>query len=174
MNICRECPGRATVRGLCGRCYQRNLRNGTLQTRKWSSRAGIPKRIQKLWANIQTRCTNPNVRSYRFYGGRGVQNRLSMEDLIFLWDRDHADLLSQPSIDRIDSAGHYVIENCRFIEMAVNRGLSKMPLGLCWVCNQRLRRERSFRCEECRGKRFCKVCHAETVGHRWYCANHRR
>jgi hypothetical protein len=38
-----------------------------------------------------------------------------------LWFRDNAFLMKQPSIDRINTYGHYCYDNCRYIEMQDNR-----------------------------------------------------
>lgn len=81
----------------------------------------LEKRILKLINNINSRCNNDKDVKYKFYGGKGIKNFLNLEDIIYLWKRDSAEKMKQPSIDRIDSNGHYRIENCRFIEMSENR-----------------------------------------------------
>lgn len=78
-------------------------------------------KLQKLWFNMKSRCENPRDLKYRFYGGRGIKLKLEKSDLVFLWKRDRAHKLKQASIDRIDSNGHYELNNCRFIEMDQNR-----------------------------------------------------
>lgn len=54
------------------------------------------------------------------YGKHGIKNYLTKEDVKFLWDRDHAELMKNPSIDRVNPAGDYTIENSRFIELTEN------------------------------------------------------
>src|SRR3990167_6551535 len=75
----------------------------------------------KTLCNIRHRCNNQNDSKYRYYGGKGIRTLLTMEDLRMLWERDNASKMEQPSIDRVDSNGHYTLENCRFIEMKANR-----------------------------------------------------
>jgi hypothetical protein len=57
-----------------------------------------------------------------------------MDDLEFLWNRDNASQMDRPSIDRIDSKGHYVLTNCRFIELLDNirrkRGVGKLNMEI--------------------------------------------
>lgn len=73
-----------------------------------------------VWRNINTRCTNPNAINYKRYGGKGIRNYLSCNDVKFLWQKYHADDLSRPSIDRIDSTCHYTLNNSQFIELSEN------------------------------------------------------
>ena len=77
--------------------------------------------LARLWANLQHRCGNPDDKKYKNYGGKGIKIRMNKNDLIFLWNRDKAHMMKQPSIDRINSNGHYEIKNCRFVEMRENR-----------------------------------------------------
>lgn len=78
-------------------------------------------KITKLLKNIKYRCNNLKDKKYKYYGGKGIKCFLSREDLILLWERDKADNLKQPSIDRKDGNSHYEFNNCQFIEMAENR-----------------------------------------------------
>lgn len=71
---------------------------------------------------IQERCNNINCQSYKDYGGRGIKNYLTKEQLKELWFRDKAWLLNEPSIDRIDNDGDYIYWNCQYIELQINRG----------------------------------------------------
>jgi len=83
-----------------------------------------------LWYDINKRCNNSNASNYKYYGYKGIKNLLSQDDVKFLWFRDKAYEMKKPSIDRIDSNGHYCLENCRFIEMKENisRAFSKPVL----------------------------------------------
>jgi hypothetical protein len=69
---------------------------------------------------INQRCYNPNNKSYKYYGGKGIKCCLSIEDLKYLWDRDKGFLLTYPSMDRKDSNGDYTVENCQWIEQYDN------------------------------------------------------
>lgn len=72
----------------------------------------------QMWIN--TKCNNSNRNDYKYYGGKRIKNLLSLEELKILWDRDNADNMNKPSIDRIDSNDNYEYDNCRFIEMNDN------------------------------------------------------
>jgi len=74
--------------------------------------------------DARKRCTNNKNSHYKYYGGRGITCSLSVKEIKFLWFRDKAYLLEQPSIDRINNDGNYTVDNCRFIEMKENTALS--------------------------------------------------
>jgi len=69
---------------------------------------------------INQRCNNKKCKDYYRYGGRGIKNYLTKEEIKFLWFRDKAYEMKQATIDRINNDGHYELSNCRFIENLVN------------------------------------------------------
>ena len=70
--------------------------------------------------SIKVRCNNKNNHKYPVYGGRGIKCLITAEELKIIWFRDKAYLMKNPSIDRIDNDGNYTLDNCQFIEMAIN------------------------------------------------------
>lgn len=75
---------------------------------------------QKTLQYIKQRCNNPNHKSYKYYGGRGIKNFLTKDDIKYLWFRDKAYLMEKPSIDRKDNDGNYIFYNCQYIEFVQN------------------------------------------------------
>ena len=75
----------------------------------------------KTLQNIRQRCYYKLDKKYKYYGDKGIECFVTMKDLKYLWFRDKAYLMKQPSIDRINGKKHYSLNNCQFIEMAVNR-----------------------------------------------------
>jgi hypothetical protein len=74
----------------------------------------------KTYAHIQNRCYNIKHSHYKSYGAKGIKNFLRHADLKVLWLRDNAFAMDRPSIDRIDRAKNYTLDNCRYIEYADN------------------------------------------------------
>jgi len=80
--------------------------------------------------DAKNRCTNANNVRYKNYGGRGIQFLLTRSEIEKLWHRSKAHLMKKPSIDRKDNDGHYIYENCRFIELSENSSRPKSKLGV--------------------------------------------
>ena len=72
---------------------------------------------RKTLYGIRSRCRDPK----HPYCRRGIKNFLSMIDIEYLWKRDRAWELKEPSIDRKDPSKNYTLDNCQYIEMAENR-----------------------------------------------------
>ena len=62
------------------------------------------------------------------YANRNFINTIVTRDLKFLWFRDKAYLMKEPSIDRINNKIGYQLSNCRFIENSLNKSLGNRIL----------------------------------------------
>lgn len=80
----------------------------------------LQERMKGILKSMKSRCENPSNPAYCYYGGRGIKCLITKDDLAYLWNRDNADLLKKPSVDRIDNNGNYCVSNCRFIESSLN------------------------------------------------------
>ena len=106
------------------------LPGATLKTRAETKREYY---LKYPWAKTRTyikkRCCQKNSSHYKYYGGRGIECRITSSELKELWFRDKAHLLEIPSIDRINPDGHYELNNCRYMEKSENRGTAKRKLN---------------------------------------------
>ena len=69
-------------------------------------------RIYRIWVNMVQRCTNPKVRVYKYYGGRGITFQDSWKE----FDKFYADMGEPPTdqhtLERQDVDQGYTKENC--------------------------------------------------------------
>lgn len=94
-----------------------------------------PTRLYRIWAGMKTRCTNPNYKQWKDYGGRGITidaEWLSFDK--FLEDMGasyelHVSLFGEKdtTLDRIKNDERYCKKNCRWATAAEqarsNRGV---------------------------------------------------
>lgn len=78
-------------------------------------------RLRALLRTIKQRCYDPRHSSYKWYGGKGIKNFLTLKQLRILWRRDGAAEMLKPSIDRRESNDDYTFENCFFNELGHNQ-----------------------------------------------------
>lgn len=99
----------------CG-CFQSEARSKTHSTHMESK-----SRLYRIWRHIKSRCLNPNVCHYRYYGGRGIsicQEWLNSYEEFAKWALSNG-YSEGLSIDRIDVNGNYEPSNCRWTNAKV-------------------------------------------------------
>lgn len=84
------------------------------------------KRLRGVYEGIKERCYNPNAKSYKYYGARGIcvcDLWLNSYAEFHDWAIENGYVEDAPrgkcTIDRIDCAGNYEPDNCRWVDMKV-------------------------------------------------------
>jgi hypothetical protein len=71
-------------------------------------------RIYRIWCNMKSRCTNPNIRSYKNYGANGIDVCKRWESFDLFFEDMNKGYREDLSIDRINPFLGYSKENCRW------------------------------------------------------------
>lgn len=110
----------------CG-CYHKKLFGDVNRKHNMANKCG---RIYQLWKSIKYRCNNPNNKSYKNYGGRGIKVCKEWQEdfkIFYDWAMQNgykeeklSNGLNRLTIDRIDNDGDYEPNNCRFVTNAEN------------------------------------------------------
>jgi len=85
----------------------------------------------KVFENIKSRCNNPNMTKYEYYGGRGIKVEWGK------FEEFYTDMFSTYKkglqLDRLDNDGNYSKENCAWVTAEENHqhtsGTYKLSLG---------------------------------------------
>jgi len=88
-------------------------------------------RLYGVWTNIKTRCTNPNNKRYKDYGGRGITicPEWANDYIVFRdWSLSNG-YQEGLQINRINNNGNYCPENCNFVTTKENCN-NKRPIKL--------------------------------------------
>lgn len=113
-------------RAICKKCYSITTKqyreSPKVKVQMAQTRRNLRKSSPwyKTYDAICGRCNISTTHGYNRYGGRGIKCLITPTELKELWFRDGAEFMEKPSIDRLNSDGHYIKENCRYIEMKEN------------------------------------------------------
>lgn len=105
--------GKYGIRNHCRVCHNKKSRikhKEFMQRNPWYN----------SYYHAKNRCENVKYDHYKYYGGKGIKFLLTLKEVKQIWFRDKAYLMKRPSIDRINSNGHYEYSNCQFIELTEN------------------------------------------------------
>lgn len=77
--------------------------------------------LYRTWGNMKQRCTNPNRSDWKYYGGRGVRVCCKWSQFEGFLEDMGATYQAGLWLDRINSSGHYILSNCRWVTPRVQQ-----------------------------------------------------
>jgi len=83
----------------------------------FTKHGGKHTRLYSIWGNIKSRCSNPRISYYRYYGGKGIKIHSEWQnDFIKFrnWALAHG-YQENLTIDRINNDGDYEPNNCQWL-----------------------------------------------------------
>jgi hypothetical protein len=110
----------------CG-CWKSEMRRAAWAGKGRRTHGLSRSKTHGIWASMKSRCLNPNVPTYKYYGGRGIrvcESWMRFENFY----RDMGDCPPGYSIERRDVNGDYHPDNCEWIprnQQAKNRRYCK-------------------------------------------------
>lgn len=80
------------------------------------ARRGNVQRLYRIWANMISRCENPNKPDYKYYGAKGISvcDEWKCYENFQQWATNNG-YLDNLTLDRKDGAKNYCPDNCRWI-----------------------------------------------------------
>lgn len=104
----------------CG-CLRRE-KMGELSIRHGDTANGKMPRLYVIWGEMKYRCLNPNNKSYKYYGKKGISvcEEWKNSYLAFKWWAIFHGYASDLTIDRINHKGNYEPINCQWITRSEN------------------------------------------------------
>jgi hypothetical protein len=114
--------------------------------------SGKKTRLYTIWKNMRRRCSNPNDKSYKNYGGRGISVCEEWDknfEAFYKWSIENGykeDIAesnrNRLSIDRINNDGNYEPSNCRWTNDYVQSSNKRTSLppdvknAICPICGK--------------------------------------
>lgn len=137
----------------CRNCRNERYKNGS--PIKLTIHGMSKTNTYKVWSGLISRCENPKVRIYKYYGGRGIKVCEEWRSDFMNFFRDMGERPEGLQLDRINNNLGYSKDNCRWVTSKENNAYNKGDIP-----------------DDMPGKRFGKWLVIKLVthspGHRYY------
>ena len=126
-------------KGYCQMHYRRFRIHGDPEIVLLVQNSGNTKHpLYKTWSNVKARTSNPNVREYHDYGGRGIKmcDRWQGPNGFDNFLEDMGERPENHTLDRKDNDGDYSPENCRWAtgyQQHANKRNNNETVGVGWA-----------------------------------------
>jgi len=133
--------GKATIVLLDYLCNRHTKSCGCIRgnnlTKLNKTHGSTPKRLYGIWGGMLARCRNSNVKSYKYYGGKGVEVCTDWEtyENFRSWALSNG-YKSNLTIDRINPFGNYEPQNCRWIPRSKQAATRRNCVKFRHICEQ--------------------------------------
>jgi len=118
-----------------------NLRAGNIQScgclrnentgKRFLKKGLSTTRLYNIWRGMRKRCNNPNEKSYKFYGAKGIKVCEEWNDFeIFYEWAMNSGYTDNLTIDRKDNKKNYCPENCQWLTRTENTRKATKKGGL--------------------------------------------
>ena len=114
-----------------------NLKNGSTKScgclkkekvsQMFSKHGYSTEKLYKVWKSMRKRCKNPNDKSYKHYGAKGVcvckewENYELFREWAYQNGYVESETYNHKTIDRINPYGNYEPNNCRIVDWVIQR-----------------------------------------------------
>lgn len=124
--LCEKCGVRTKVLNIkfrrlymCVKCS--GVRGANRRVKHGGSRQGALHPLYGAWQSMNSRCHNPNDRSYHWYGAKGIRVCAAWRDFAVFsrWAEEHG-YVKGLTLDRLDAHRGYEPNNCEYVTGSEN------------------------------------------------------